>query len=238
MKRFKYRFKETIATIIVDEERYYKIAVDSIHTARKEIEYAIREEPLFLTSLEPLQFFVGEITKRMCEASELADVGPMASVAGMIAQFCVERMVEEGASLAVVDNGGDISIFTDRDLVIGLYSGTGMKIGFRIRPSDEIRAICTSSGKIGHSLSFGYADAATVFGRDACIADAFATSLGNKIKDNYGREELKKVLNDFWRRARKYNDGIFAVKDEFIGFAGKIPEITEAEINPDLITRG
>ena len=238
MKRFKYRFKETIATIIVDDEKYYKIAIDSIHSARKEIEYAIREEPLFLTSLEPFQFFIGDVTKRMCEASRMAEVGPMASVAGIIAQLCVERMVEEGANLAVVDNGGDIAIFTDRELVVGVYSGTGIKIGFKIKPSEEIRAICTSSGKIGHSISFGYADAATVFGRDACIADAFATALGNKIKENHGREELERVLSSFWERAKKYNEGIFAIKGEFIGFAGRIPEVTEAEINPDLITRG
>ncbi|HID43243.1 MAG TPA: UPF0280 family protein [Archaeoglobaceae archaeon] len=238
MKRFRYRFKETIVTVLVDEEKYYKIAVESIHEARREIEATIREEPLFLNSLEPLDFYTGDVTRRMCDASKKAKVGPMASVAGMIAQFCVENMVEEGAQLAVVDNGGDIAIFTDRELVVGIYSGTEIRIGFKIKPSSEIMAICTSSGKIGHSISFGFADATTVFGSDACVADAFATALGNEIKDSYGKKELEEVLSSFWKRACKYNHGIFAVKDEFLGFAGKIPEITRAEINPDLITRG
>jgi|Deesub1362B_J571_1020462.scaffolds.fasta_scaffold01634_1 hypothetical protein len=238
MKRFRYRIKQTIVTVLLEEEKYFEIAVKAIQEARKEIESTIKREAFFLSSLEPFYFHMGEITRRMCEASVIAKVGPMASVAGVIAQHSVEKMIEKGAEFAVVDNGGDIAILTDRELVIGVYTGDNIKIGFKIKPSKEIKAICTSSGKIGHSISFGFADAATVFGYDACIADAFATALGNEIKENCRKEEFAEVLEKFWKNAEKYNDGIFAVKDGMIGFAGKIPEIVKAEINPDLITKG
>jgi hypothetical protein len=222
----------------VDEEKYYRVAIDAIMEARREIELMIREDPLFLTSLEPYDIYSGQITKRMVRASKLAGVGPMASVAGVIAQYAVEKMIEEGAEFAVVDNGGDIAIFTDRELVIGVYAGRETRIGFKIKPSREIIAVCTSSGTVGHSISFGFADAATVFCDDACIADAFATALGNEIKENFGEKEVMNALENFWKRASKHVDGIFAIKGRIIGFAGRIPEIVKAEVNPDLITKG
>ncbi len=238
MKRFKYQHKQTIVTILVEEDRYYDIAVNAILEARKEIESVIRSDPFFLSSLEPYNVSGGPITRRMVKAGEMAGLGPMASVAGMISQYAVEKMVEEGADFAVVDNGGDMAVFSQQEIVVGVYTGTNIKLGFKIEPAEEIRAICTSSGRIGHSISFGYADAATVFGGDACVADAFATALGNDIKEEINEESFTTVMEDFWERAKSYVDGIFAVKGEMMGFAGKVPEIVRAEVNPDLITRG
>jgi hypothetical protein len=45
------------------------------------------------------------------------------------------------------------------------------------------RGICTSSGTVGPSLSFGRADAAVVLGGSAALADAVATALGNRVQD-------------------------------------------------------
>lgn len=238
MKRFKYQHKQTIVTILVDEEKYYDVAVNAILEARKEIESVIRSDPFFLSSLEPYNFYEGPVTRRMVDAAEVAGLGPMASVAGMISQYAVEKMVEEGADFAVVDNGGDMAIFSHREIVVGVYTGTNIKLGFKIEPSNEIKAVCTSSGRIGHSVSFGYADAATVFGGDACVADAFATALGNEIKEEVSEESFTTVMEDFWGRSEGYVDGIFAVKGEMMGFAGKVPEVVRAEVDTDLITRG
>ncbi len=214
------------------------MAVNAILEARKEIESVIRSDPFFLSSLEPYNISGGPVTKRMVDAGELAGLGPMASVAGTISQYAVEKMVKQGADFAVVDNGGDMAVFSQQEIVVGVYTGTNTKLGFKIEPSDDIRAICTSSGRIGHSISFGRADAATVFGGDACVTDAFATALGNEIKEEANEESFTAVMEDFWERAKSYVDGIFAVKGEMMGFAGKVPEVVRAEVDPDLITRG
>ncbi len=41
--------------------------------------------------------------------------------------------------------------------------------------------ICTSSGTVGPSLSFGKADAAIVLARSTALADACATAIGNMV---------------------------------------------------------
>ena len=230
-KRFKFRHKETIATILVEDEKYYDIAVKAILKARKEIENYIAKDPFFLTALEPYDCEAEGIVKRMCEAAKKANVGPMASVAGAIAGYAVEETVNAGARFIVIDNGGDIAINSDRELVIGIYpTNLAFKIKGRI-------CVCTSSGKIGHSISFGYADAVTIFG-DCCLADAFATALANEIKEDFGQREIEDALKKFWDNAKNYVNGAIVVKDDFIGFVGNVPEIIKAEIDYDLITKG
>ncbi len=231
--RFRFRHKQTIATILVENEEGYERAVRAIIEARREIEETIARDPLFFTTLEPYEC-EGRITGRMCKASRLAGVGPMAAVAGAIAQYAVEE-VSRYTQFVVVDNGGDIAVCTDRKLVIGIYPSS---IGLIIEPADEIIAVCTSSGKIGHSISFGYADAATVIGSDACISDAFATALGNYIQESYGRIEVQEALEEFWGKSKDYIKGAIVVKEDIIGFVGDIPEIKEVGIRPDLITKG
>ena len=234
-KRFRFRHKETSVTILTEDEKYYKVAVDAILKARREIEDMIKRNPFFYTTLEPMDCN-GEIVGRMCQASKLAKVGPMATVAGIIAQYAVERMVEAGASFAVVDNGGDIAMFLDRPITVGIWTySTTLSLMIE---KDGYYAICTSSGTIGHSISFGFADAATVFARDACIADAFATALGNIIKHEFDRDEIERTLKDFWNEAKEHIDGAIVIKGNVVGFAGEIPRLVKADVKPELITRG
>ncbi len=234
-KRFKFRHKETIVTILAEDEKFYKIAVDAILEARKDIEDMIKREPFFYTTLEPMDCN-GKIVGRMCQASKLANVGPMATVAGVIAQYAVERMVEAGANFAVVDNGGDIAMFLDRPITVGVFTySTTLSLTIEEK---GYYAVCTSSGTIGHSISFGFADAATVFARDACIADAFATALGNMIKQEFGKNEIENVLKDFWSKAKEHIEGAIVIKGDIVGFAGKIPRLVKANVKPELITRG
>jgi len=235
VQRFKFKHKETVATIILEEEKYYNIVVKAILEARRAIEEKIREDPLFHLTIEPYECR-GFIVERMCYASKVANVGPMASVAGVIAQHAVERTVEKGAEFVVVDNGGDIAMYLNRPLRVGLYTYT-QRICFEVN-EDGFYSICTSSGTIGHSISLGFADAATVFARDACIADAFATALCNEIKDEFDKREIKSALMDFWRRAENFILGALVVKGEVVGFVGKIPRVVRGVVKPDLITRG
>ncbi|MDI9610633.1 MAG: UPF0280 family protein [Archaeoglobales archaeon] len=235
MKKFNFSYKETITTIITDNEDFYEIAVKAILDARSEIEEYISLNPYFLISYEPLNCGScsgREIVRKMCYSAKLANVGPMASVAGAIAQFAVDKMVEAGANVAVVDNGGDIAIHTDREIKVGIYPS---KIALLIPPTDKI-AICTSSGKIGPSVSFGWADAATIVADDACIADAFATALGNIIEGS-NRDEIEKRLAEFYSKNRTFIKGAVVVKDEIIAISGKIPKLLIADFSEDLITK-
>lgn len=233
MKRFKFQYKETIVTILTEREEFCRVAVNAILEARSEIESYILQNPDFLTSYEPIDCSGGEIINRMCKASEIAGVGPMAAVAGTIASYAVEKMIGAGAKLAVVDNGGDIVIHSDRELLIGIYPSN---LAFKVPPVDYM-AICTSSGKIGHSVSFGMADAATVISRDGGVADALATALGNIIGD-FGRDELEKIVSEFYRKYSKFAEGILVIKDDLIAFAGNLPAIVSAKLGEDLITKG
>ncbi len=233
MKRFRFKHKETIATILVEDEKYYKVAANAMLKARKEIENYISTDPFFLTTLEPYDCINAKgIVYKMCRAAKIANVGPMASVAGAIAGYAVEETVKAGAKFIVIDNGGDIAINSDKELTIGIYP---TDLAFKIKGKI---CVCTSSGKIGHSISFGFADAVTIFSEDCCIADAFATALANEIKEDFKQKEIEKTLNSFWNMAKNYVKGAVVVKDEYIGFVGKIPKLVKAKVNYDLITRG
>ncbi|MEM0350228.1 MAG: UPF0280 family protein [Archaeoglobaceae archaeon] len=230
MKRFKFSYKETIVTILTESDEFYEVAVKAILEARSEIERYAMRNPEFLISYEPIDCGKGIIVERMCRAAKIANVGPMAAVAGAIAEYAVEKMVEAGAKLAVVDNGGDIAICTDRDLRVGIYP---TNLSFII-PAGEKIAVCTSSGKIGPSVSFGFADCATIVADEASIADALATALGNLIREDVN---VKEVVGEFYEKHRSHIRGLLVAKDDIIAFAGKLPRIEIAKIDENLITK-
>ena len=153
---------------------------------RNALEQYIERCPSFLTSLEP--FPVGEdaphIVKRMADAAQKAGVGPMASVAGAIAEFIGIELLAFSPEV-IVENGGDIFLKSLRKRVVGIYAGksplTG-KVGLEINGETTPLGICTSSGTVGHSLSYGRADAVVVLSQSATLADAAATAIGNLIK--------------------------------------------------------
>ncbi len=234
-RRFRFKYKETVVTILAEDVRYYDIAVKAIIEARREIEDTIRKDPTFQITLEPMDCD-GNVVGRMCRASKLANVGPMATVAGMIAQYAVERMVESGASFAVIDNGGDIAMFLDRPITVGIFT-YDLTLSMKIE-REGFYAVCTSSGTIGHSISFGFADASTIFAEDACVADAFATALGNMIREDFGKKEIERTLENFYAKAKRWVDGALVIKGKIVGMIGKIPKLVKADVKPELITRG
>jgi ApbE superfamily uncharacterized protein (UPF0280 family) len=185
MIRRRIHLRETIATVLADEESFVEAARQGIIRARQDLERYIASDPFFLTTLEPCPVRRGIVTvDRMAAAGERAGVGPMAAVAGAIAWAGVEAMQEAGSAFSVVDNGGDIALFTDRELTIGIHAGPSPlsdQLGFVIRPGSGLLGICTSSATVGHSLSFGTADAVTVFSPDPALADACATAICNEV---------------------------------------------------------
>ncbi len=150
------------------------------------LEQYIAVHPEFLISLKPIAVEPGAplIIKDMAEAARKAGVGPMAAVAGAVAQFVGEELSRYSPDV-IIENGGDIYIKTTRDRVIGIFAGDSplsSKIGIQLSADETPCGVCTSSGTVGHSLSFGKADAVTIVSSSASIADAAATACGNIVQ--------------------------------------------------------
>ena len=163
------------------EKKAYKLVVKY----RNALERYIRRHPAFLTSLEPLPVSddAPHIIIEMSAAAEKVGVGPMASVAGAMADFVGNELLAFSPEI-IIENGGDIYLKSLKKRIVGIYAGklplTG-KIGLEINGQDTPLGICTSSGTVGHSLSYGKADAVVVLSKSATLADAAATAIGNLI---------------------------------------------------------
>ncbi|MFB3885534.1 MAG: UPF0280 family protein [Thermodesulfobacteriota bacterium] len=154
---------------------------------RYQLETYIEKRPEFQTSLIPVEDdpYAPEIVREMIRTAQLAQVGPMASVAGALAEF-VARDLSSFSKEIMIENGGDIYLATSRERTIGVFAGgspLSLKLGIVIGPEDSPLGICTSSGTVGPSLSFGKADAVSILSKSAALADAAATSVGNVVKE-------------------------------------------------------
>ena len=196
-------------------------AIKSTLKHRTSLEKYIEHHPLFLTTLEPYQAEANapSIVKEMVKASQVAGVGPMAAVAGAIAE-AVGRDLLVFSPEVIVENGGDIFLKIEKERLVGIYAGqsslTG-KIALAISPGDTPLGICTSSATIGHSLSLGSADATIALSSSTPLADAIATAIGNMIKTT---DDITKALE----KAQNINGlhGIAIIKGDNIGLWGKI----------------
>jgi len=155
----------------------YRLALDNY----------INMHPRFLTTLEPYQpeDVAPWAVKEMCTATNLAGVGPMAAVAGLFSEL-TGRLVARYAEDVIVENGGDIWLKTSTVRNVAVFAGDSpfsYQIGLEIQPTETPLGICTSSGTVGHSLSFGRADAALILAPSAILADAVATATGNLIQN-------------------------------------------------------
>jgi len=141
---------------------------------------------------------------------------------------------ESGAAFGLIDNGGDIVLFSDRDVRVGIYAGSAPSSGknaFIIPPQKEILGICTSSATVGPSVSFGIADSVTCFSRDPAKADAWATGLCNILTPETFDVAMELV-------AGSAVFAVYAVIGDWIGRWGDLPKIAAAEVSYDLITKG
>jgi len=167
-----------------------KKAREAVLKQRDLLEGYIARYPRFATALEP--FPVGDdapdIVREMAEAAEKVGVGPMAAVAGALAEFVGRKLLKFTPEI-IVENGGDIFLKNLDTRLIGIYTGKSPysgKIGLKIEPEEDPLGVCTSSGTVGHSLSFGKADATIVLSPSTPLADAAATAIGNLVTDDDG----------------------------------------------------
>ena len=153
---------------------------------RSQIQDFIKNNFEFKTSLSPiiLSDDASEIISRMCRASELTNVGPMASVAGAISQMLCEQVGTQCDNF-IIENGGDIYLKTNQDRIISIYAGENNlkdKLKILIRKELSPISICSSSSNFGHSLSFGKADCVTILSKDAFLCDSCATAICNMVR--------------------------------------------------------
>lgn len=172
-----------LAASVVDE-----IASESVYRYRNQLENYLAAHPKFLTSLNPLPFdaLAPPIVKEMLKAAIAAQVGPMAAVAGAIAEFVGKDLLAAGEEEVMVENGGDIFLKRKKDCTISIFAGQSplsRRIGVKVPVALMPLGICTSSGSVGHSLSLGKADSVTALAFSTALADAAATRLGNAVTD-------------------------------------------------------
>jgi ApbE superfamily uncharacterized protein (UPF0280 family) len=196
-------------------------AREAVLEQRGYIEAFIKTHPDFLTSLIPWWFDgpAPQIIADMVSAGENAGVGPMAAVAGAIAEH-VGRGLLGFTDQVIVENGGDLYIKTDAPVTVGILAGRSplsMRLGIRLRCEQQPAGVCTSSGTVGHSLSFGKADAVCVIADSCAVADAAATAVGNLVQSSAG-------INDAITAGRQIKrlSGIVIIAGEKIGMWGDL----------------
>jgi len=186
---FRVAYEETDVLICADSNLSKK-ANDIIVSLRLDIKKYIRDNPEFYKSLNPVSQNnnVPAIVRNMIGASKVCGVGPMAAVAGAVAE-AIGRQLLRHSSQVIVENGGDIFMSSKTKRIVGVYAGEASafrdKLAIQIGPEDMPCGVCTSSATVGHSLSFGKADAVVVLSPSASIADACATALCNKVKTEF-----------------------------------------------------
>ena len=196
-------------------------AYEAVKKYRNQICMYIDKAPEFISSLKPIEYCIDapDIIKNMCIASKKAGVGPFASVAGGISEL-VGKILCKYSNEVIVENGGDIFIKTNIPRKVGIFAGKSSlsnKIAIKVSPADTPIGICTSAGTVGHSLSFGNADAVVVISKDTFLADAVATATGNIVKTCNDIEEALEFAYSI-----EGVDGVVIIVGSKIGSIGKV----------------
>jgi uncharacterized protein len=201
-------------------------ATELVIQYRLQIENYIVKHPLFLATLDPmvLDFLAPPLIREMLVAGQKAGVGPMAAVAGVIAEFVGKTLAAEGVEEIIVENGGDIFVQRRKECSVAIFAGQSplsYKVGLRLPASLMPVGVCTSSGTVGHSLSFGKADAVTVVARSTALADAVATRLGNEVSTTLS---VKAGVERALAKAREIEEieGAVVICGEVMGAMGAV----------------
>lgn len=220
-------FRETDLWVAIDAGHYLreteKFTMDRILYYRDILEKHIVLYPEFRDSLVPViaPGGVHPIIAEMSEAALTAGTGPMSAVAGAIAEYiCNDILTRYGAREVIIENGGDIFMKLDSPVTISVYAGNSPlseKVALSVRPEETPLSVCCSSGTVGHSLSFGIADACVIACRSGAQADAWATSFCNRIKNkNLVREVTEEALQ------KSEILSVVIITDDQVGIGGSV----------------
>lgn len=219
------RVEETDLHILCDRE-IEDAARELVLKARLQLQSYIDRHPEFASSLIPLSVdeAAPPLVRLMQEAARDAEVGPMAAVAGAVAAFVGEGLLGEGAAEVIVENGGDIFMSRKKDCTIGIFAGQSplsYNVGIKLAEERMPCGVCTSSGTVGHSLSFGDADSVTVLSQNVALADAAATRLGNEVgKGKGGKDGVNRALAA--AGSIPGISGVVVICDEAMGATGEV----------------
>ncbi len=214
--------KGTDLEILTNKKIDRAFVEERVRLYRWEIEHYITKDPRFLTALKPLavELNAPPIIKQMAEAARAANVGPMSAVAGAIAEFLGRDLLKQGYKDVLVENGGDIFLKTSKARRIGIYAGRSKlynSLSLKIKAKDTPVGICTASGTVGHSLSFGCADSVVILAKSATLADAVAAAVCNQVQT---KQDLEKAVN-FARSIRGVAGAVVILKNNLANW-GKV----------------
>jgi ApbE superfamily uncharacterized protein (UPF0280 family) len=226
LKAFTVSVKETDLAVYASQP-LEKITTDLILQHRGYLEAYINRYPEFLHAMIPWPVSgpAPDIVRKMAEAGRKAGIGPMAAVAGAIAEYVGKGLLEYTDEV-IVENGGDIFLKCRQPTVIGIFAGRSplsLRIGLRI-PASIAMGVCTSSGVVGHSTSMGKADAVCVVSHTCPVADAAATAIGNKVRSS---KDIRKAI-DFGKVIPDI-EGIVIISGEKMGAWGNLDMVSLKE---------
>jgi ApbE superfamily uncharacterized protein (UPF0280 family) len=182
-------------------------AVALVRSLRRDIEVFCAAYPRFAESFVPFEVPADApgIVADMARAASVASVGPMAAVAGAMAEH-VARGLAAFSDDVIVENGGDCYLIGGIDRVVGVHAGTSPlsgRVGVLVAADLQPVAVCTSSATVGPSISLGRADAAVVIAGNGALADAVASALGNRV---HSGEDVQRAMD-----AVKHLDGVLGL---------------------------
>jgi uncharacterized protein len=220
LEKFEVAYKET-DLLILAEKNLTDQATTAAAKYHEQIAKYIAEKPDFQKSFRPVWVspFAPQIIRKMAWAAFCCGVGPMAAVAGAVAEMVAGDLNSLTKEL-IIENGGDNYIKSGKVRKVGIFAGPSPlseKIALEIDPADTPCGICTSSGTVGPSFSFGKADAVCVVAKSAPLADAAATAIGNVVQDVDTIKDGIKVA----QRIRGLS-GVLIIKGERMGIIGRI----------------
>ena len=189
--------------------------------ARGEIESFAACHPGFLSTLEPWprERIAPKVVREMIFAGQTARVGPMAAVAGAVAEHVGEGLLEFSKEV-MVENGGDVFLKTKGPAVLGLFAGNSpfsLNLGVGVDGKNRPMGVCTSSGSVGHSISKGKADAVCIVSQSCALSDAAATAAANRIQKP---GDIGAAVE--WAKRIPGISGVVAVMGETLGAWGEI----------------
>lgn len=217
---FEVRLKESDLYILAEKD-LSEPALEQLKAVRAEIELYATRDTGFLNDLAPRKPLLDapEIIRAMVRAGERWRVGPMAAIAGAVAE-AVGKKISEKSGKVIVENGGDVFALSPDPVKFALYAGEESpfagKVRFRVDASAGI-GVCTSSGVVGPSYSLGRADAVVAISPCAADADAAATAIANRI---HTPDDVGRVVEEEKNLSRL--DGLIACKGDRIAFFGNL----------------
>ena len=221
LERFEVKVRESDLLILCDQP-LREPAAENLASVRRTLEAYLTTHPHFGHSLCPVKVEpeAPAVVQVMAASAERWAVGPMAAVAGAVAE-CVGRcLLELGAETVMVENGGDVFVHAREPVRFALYAGEDSpfsnKVGFVVSAGAGL-GVCTSSGRVGPSLSFGRADAVVALARDAAEADAAATAIANHIQ---GPQDVDRVVAE--QQEKQGLTGLVACAGDRLGVWGDL----------------